>query len=180
MRKKMFLFLSLANLSMAAFAQGNAGLNPPHGQPNHRCDIAVGAPLNSAPAKATAPVTYSKPGQTFPGMLQNPGKAVTNNAPVVQPGTAATVQQTTAATPVNAKKTAAGMNPAHGQPNHRCDIPVGAPLNSKPAKAGNTVQTAAPVNTVPATNAAGQKLNPPHGQPGHDCTIEVGKPLKQG
>ena len=28
------------------------GLNPPHGKPGHRCDIAVGAPLNSAPAKA--------------------------------------------------------------------------------------------------------------------------------
>lgn len=24
-------------------------LNPPHGQPNHRCDIPVGAPLNSSP-----------------------------------------------------------------------------------------------------------------------------------
>jgi hypothetical protein len=24
-------------------------------------------------------------------------------------------------------------NPAHGQPSHRCDIPVGAPLNSPPA-----------------------------------------------
>lgn len=27
------------------------GMNPPHGQPNHRCDIAVGAPLNSPIAK---------------------------------------------------------------------------------------------------------------------------------
>ena len=26
------------------------------------------------------------------------------------------------------------MNPAHGQPNHRCDIPVGAPLNSPPSQ----------------------------------------------
>jgi hypothetical protein len=37
-----------------------------------------------------------------------------------------TVQPTTTAT-------APGMNPAHGQPGHRCDIPVGQPLNSKPA-----------------------------------------------
>jgi hypothetical protein len=29
--------------------------------------------------------------------------------------------------------TAPGMNPAHGQPGHRCDIPVGQPLNSQPA-----------------------------------------------
>lgn len=29
------------------------GMNPAHGQPGHRCDVAVGAPLNSAPAKTT-------------------------------------------------------------------------------------------------------------------------------
>jgi len=29
---------------------------------------------------------------------------------------------------------AIGVNPAHGQPNHRCDIAVGAPLNSKPTQ----------------------------------------------
>ena len=29
----------------------NAGLNPAHGQPGHRCDIAVGAPLNSKPTQ---------------------------------------------------------------------------------------------------------------------------------
>ena len=33
---------------------------------------------------------------------------------------------------------AAGMNPAHGQPGHRCDIAVGAPLNSAPAKPVST------------------------------------------
>jgi hypothetical protein len=27
--------------------------------------------------------------------------------------------------------TAEGMNPPHGQQNHRCDIAVGAPLDSK-------------------------------------------------
>src|SRR4051812_3950367 len=27
--------------------------------------------------------------------------------------------------------TASGMNPPHGLPGHNCDIPVGAPLNSK-------------------------------------------------
>jgi hypothetical protein len=37
------------------------------------------------------------------------------------------------------------MNPQHGQPGHRCDIAVGAPLNSKPAAATTT-----PV-PVPAT-----------------------------
>ena len=42
----------------------------------------------------------------------------------------------TPATPIVAGEsaTAPGMNPPHGQPNHRCDIPVGAPLNSPAVK----------------------------------------------
>jgi hypothetical protein len=55
----------------------------------------------------------------------------------------------------NTTKTAPGMNPPHGEPNHRCDIAVGAPLNSKPA--APTV-----VNTVtPATIAAPPLLSAP-------------------
>jgi len=78
------------------------GMNPPHGQPNHRCDIAVGVPLDSPPGT----------GKSTPPAVSQP------NVPA----------QTT--TP----STAPGMNPPHGQPNHRCDIAVGAPLNSPPAK----------------------------------------------
>jgi hypothetical protein len=83
----------------------NTKPNPAHGQPGHRCDISVGAPLNSkpnAPAAAVAPPTT---------VVNSQAKPVTNSPAV----------------PV-----AAGMNPAHGQPGHRCDISVGAPLNSKP------------------------------------------------
>jgi len=79
----------------------SAGMNPPHGQPGHRCDIAVGAPLNS-PKAATTTATV-------------PQQNIVTSTPV--------------ATPV---KTAPGMNPPHGEPGHRCDITVGAPLNSKP------------------------------------------------
>jgi hypothetical protein len=84
------------------------GMNPAHGQPGHRCDIPVGAPLNSKP------------------QTQN---TTTNPQQVV-----VTPQQTSQV------KTAPGMNPPHGQPNHRCDIAVGAPLNSKPAAPTQTVQ----------------------------------------
>jgi hypothetical protein len=35
------------------------GINPAHGQPNHRCDIAVGAPLNSVSNSASAKVKFS-------------------------------------------------------------------------------------------------------------------------
>jgi hypothetical protein len=88
-----------------------AGMNSPHGQPGHRCDIAVGAPLNSAPKTTTKTSTV-------------PNQNIT----------------VTPVTPTTQNKTAAGMNPAHGQPGHRCDIAVGAPLNSAPAKPGTTTQ----------------------------------------
>ncbi len=99
-------------------------------------------------------------------------------------------------TPPPTQKAAKGMNPAHGQPGHRCDISVGEPLNSPPGKAktpsiptqaikqsttvtpemlkSNTTATpttpAAPVVTAPG-------MNPPHGQEGHVCGTAVGAPL---
>jgi len=93
--------------------------------------------------------------------------------------------------------TAPGMNPAHGQPGHRCDIPVGQPLNSSPAAAqapntqnitvngNNTVQidpNAVSPGKVMVDNKGKQVktapgMNPPHGEPGHRCDIAVGQPL---
>jgi hypothetical protein len=151
------------------------GLNPAHGQPGHRCDIAVGAPLNSAPAQ---------------------GQSVQQTQTVqVNPNQKNMVTTTTVAAPV---KVAKGMNPSHGQPGHRCDIPVGAPLNSPvakpvaatstPTQSGSTSQTftvtppAGTQNAVPAllsTEApkVAEGMNPAHGQPGHRCDIAVGQPL---
>ncbi len=115
------------NIQPAHAAQTAAGTNPPPGQPGHRCDIAVGAPLNSAPTTTQAAVTPAQ-------------------QPVVQQvKTAPVVQQVATPTP---QKTAPGMNPPHGQPGHRCDIAVGAPLNSKPAAA-----PAAPVQVQPTISA---------------------------
>lgn len=87
------------------------GINPAHGQPGHRCDVAVGAamPKTAAPAKNT---TTTSPVIT----------PVAQNTPLIQPKTAI---PTTVAN---------GLNPAHGQPGHRCDIAVGKPLNSAPKK----------------------------------------------
>ncbi|QNJ97428.1 hypothetical protein [Constantimarinum furrinae] len=66
------------------------------------------------------------------------------------------------------------LNPAHGQPGHRCDLPVGAPLTGTPVI--NSQQT--PVLNSGSTPATGDlKVNPPHGQPGHRCDIKVGDPL---
>lgn len=92
-------------------------------------------------------------------------------------------QNTTTSTPVAVAK---GMNPAHGQPNHRCDIAVGAPLNSPvvPAKSNPVVpqqNTAVPTtNATPnptVTTPTPEGMNPPHGQEKHRCDIAVGAPL---
>ena len=101
--------LPVNNDSAAAFKAGVA-LNPQHGQPGHRCDIAVGAPLN-------APATS------------------------IQPTVSATTAPVTTTTNIDTKKvlpegnsSGTALNPKHGVPGHRCDIAVGAPLNSKPTQ----------------------------------------------
>ncbi|MFT3793633.1 hypothetical protein [Flavobacterium sp.] len=98
-----------------------AGMNPPHGQPGHRCDIAVGAPLNSPPGKAPAQPMTITPGQTT-----QTGTRITPAGTGAAPAILAPNANTAVAA------TAPGMNPPHGQPGHRCDIAVGAPLNSPP------------------------------------------------
>lgn len=70
------------------------------------------------------------------------------------------------------------LNPPHGQPGHRCDIAVGAPLDgSRPAQ--NSPLKVSPLQNQSSTPAAkpADGLNPPHGQPGHRCDIKVGDPL---
>jgi hypothetical protein len=84
------------------------GMNPPHGQPGHRCDIAVGAPLNSPKAKpGTATTQQVTPTATTTQSTSTPA--------ILNPNTPQTV-------------TAPGMNPPHGQEGHQCGIAVGAPL----------------------------------------------------
>lgn len=78
-------------------------LNPAHGQPGHDCAIAVGAPLNSKGTKAVSANATPKINVTQP---------------------AAT---TTSVVPVLNEK-GQRLNPAHGQPGHKCEVAVGAPL----------------------------------------------------
>lgn len=95
-----------------------AGMNPPHGEPGHRCDIAVGAPLDS-PAERNVPQQQGATAPSQGGFLGGGNAAPAN--------TQAAPQQA-----VPAQQTAPGMqgkpNPAHGQPGHRCDVSVGQPL----------------------------------------------------
>ena len=80
---------------------GKPALNPEHGQPYHRCEIAVGAPIDSAPSQQNAPQTQT------PSILR----------PTVAPAPQA---QSLGPKPA--------LNPAHGEPHHRCELAVGAPL----------------------------------------------------
>lgn len=124
-----------------------SGINPAHGQPNHRCDIAVGAPLNSAP-----------------------------NGAAPTPNTNVQTQQVVATKPSNTV-TASGMNPPHGEKNHRCDIAVGAPLNSKAATPVQTPNYVVNQATTAAKTTTAKGMNPPHGEKNHRCDIAVGAPL---
>jgi hypothetical protein len=120
-----------------------AGMNPAHGEPGHRCDIPVGSPLNSPAAKVNPTVQTV----TTPPTSQN--VTTISTPPVIQ------------TTPTTATKTAPGMNPAHGEPGHRCDIAVGAPLNSP--KGGTQPVTVNPTNAapvmLPATTPATKQNN---------------------
>lgn len=162
-------------------------LNPAHGQPGHRCEIAVGAPLTSAATTTAMPQVTTSP------TIQPQNPIISNTQP-----------QLTAP----ASKATTGLNPAHGQPGHDCKIAVGAPLNGKATSATTPVNlSTTPVNASASAPAPLQsnvtqsiqnspfsiakpgatgvnsnatvKLNPAHGQPGHDCKIAVGQPLKQ-
>lgn len=87
---------------------GKPALNPPHGEPHHRCDIEVGAPLNSpAPVQNPAPVAMPK-------------QAPVNNNFNTNPITPSASAQNNGVKPA--------LNPPHGEPHHRCDLEVGAPL----------------------------------------------------
>ena len=154
-------------------------LNPPHGQPGHRCDIAVGAPLpndGNVVAQAQSQAHPVSQGEAMPvvsgGMPQQ----------VVQ------VQQPQAQQSYVGPK-GEKLNPPHGQPGHRCDIPVGAPLNSKPAAQPAAAQPQVTQQQIVIDPQQAQqhtgttepgfsgKPNPPHGQPGHRCDIAVGATL---
>ena len=79
---------------------GAMAINPAHGQPGHSCAVPVGAPLNGSGTSTSKPM-----------------------------GSQDIKLNTTNSTPVNTSGSGTiTMNPAHGQPGHRCDIKVGAPL----------------------------------------------------
>ncbi len=79
------------------------------------------------------------------------------------------VETTENANESNTSDQEVALNPPHGEPGHRCEIPVGQPLPNESSSN----------NTAKANNEQ-VVLNPPHGQPGHRCEIPVGQPLPNG
>lgn len=140
--------------------------------------------------KSIIPAGTTQPGVTSVIPDSSQAMQVINQGNTAQP--AVTTSPSITTTP--AKTTAINVggssapNPAHGQPGHRCDISVGAPLNSAATVPSQpkvsqavTASPATPVPTaaVPVSTDPNAKLNPAHGQPGHDCSIAVGAPLKK-
>ena len=145
-------------------------------------------PLRDTQPPATNAVTAPIPTGQVSGQAM---PVVAGTVPAATAPVGAASPGSVAARPANAGP----LNPEHGKPGHRCDIPVGAPLSTPPQKTNaqtpavasqpaaaqpkftmtpagnNTNPAAAPV----APTAPG--MNPPHGQPGHRCDIAVGQPL---
>lgn len=159
------------NPQLPAVSSEGVMLNPPHGEPFHRCDIPVGAPLPNSQATTQTQLQPVASGEVLPQV--STGEVQVN-------------QQVSNRPQYNEKGEM--LNPPHGEPYHRCDIPVGAPLNSKPVANAEKQPVVAPqpvqqqVTVAPQTSvhtgvtAEGfsGKPNPPHGEPGHRCDIAVG------
>jgi hypothetical protein len=96
-------------------------LNPPHGEPFHRCEIPVGAPLNSAPTQQITNNPVQSPSPQTQNIANNPFAPTVENAARMNSSQARS--RTAPATGTKPR-----LNPPHGEPWHRCDIAVGSPL----------------------------------------------------
>jgi len=147
-RKDQLKKMSSSKGSVAASGK----INPPHGQPGHRCDIPVGAPLEDDGDSDT-------PVQFFPSSNAG-GSSGANKS--------------------TASSDSPELNPPHGEPGHRCEIPVGAPLNSEastPQQPTIQLNPSSGEESKTSTSSDSPKINPPHGEPGHRCDVKVGDPL---
>ena len=156
--------------------------------------VVLGTMISCSPAqKESKAVDVQEQNQVPNTMVKSDTSATVSSVPLTVPVAAKSNEPVV----VNTTATPPELNPAHGQPYHRCDIPVGSPLNTvasaKPAAQINrtgtspTLENAArlngrrtnnPIAPVGANaNTTPPKLNPPHGQPFHRCEIPVGSPL---
>ena len=173
---------------LAAIFLSACGGNPPQYE-QQASPSAVSFPSTSPYAQQQDTVVQNITSSPTVGQeVALPTTVVPNQVPVAQP----------------TAKNASALNPAHGEPGHRCDIPVGTPLSTppqQPQQAQNVqsqVKQVQPIQAAPvavpqpssqmfpaqpatgagAPNTAGKRINPPHGEPGHDCAVPVGQALK--
>lgn len=122
--------------------------------------MALATMMSCAPAQPETTRQNTNPQQLNQmqiNRLQQDAAVISNQGVMPMPAQAPARTQTTN----TANAAGVTINPPHGQPGHRCDIPVGSPL---------------PGAGAPMASAE-VRLNPPHGQPGHRCDIPVGNPL---
>ncbi len=108
-----------ANLPSSEEKSTQVTINPPHGEPGHRCDIPVGAALNSPAVNTPRQTISNSPTVTAPNIVNNSTAPTIENAKRLnssQSGSTASTQNS------------GRLNPPHGQPGHSCEIPVGSPL----------------------------------------------------
>lgn len=155
--------ISTGSLSKALPVQNNsdiktvAGLNPAHGQPGHRCDISVGAPLNSPATKPQAPAATMSQPVMIPQQTSAANGTAGANPPHGQPG----------------HKCDVGANANLSTGGTKTIAPTAPVLQGVPV-----MQQNAGSNSATLSSGSNAKLNPAHGQPGHDCKVAVGQPLK--
>ena len=164
--------LSLTSPALQSGENTANAVNPAHGQPGHRCDIAVGAPLNSAPAKPA--VTNSASTNMAPASPKTNTSASGLNPAHGQPGHRCdiAVGASLNSPPSSNTPTIATTNSATNT-NQKLNSSI---FPNYSFTNNDSTKTATPQFQYDSTGAA---LNPAHGQPGHDCSISVGKPLKK-
>ncbi|RYD79651.1 MAG: hypothetical protein EOP55_04235 [Sphingobacteriales bacterium] len=130
------------NTAPAETSTAGVKLNPKHGAPNHRCDIAVGAPLSSKAAQSGITTVNAKAINVSATSIVsakgvNPKHGEPNHRCDIPVGAPLNSKPVAAAktTPVQISETknsetkgSVKLNPKHGELDHRCDIAVGAPL----------------------------------------------------
>lgn len=107
-----------ANLPSSEEKSTQVTINPPHGEPGHRCDIPVGAALNSQPVNTPRQTINNSPSVATPNIANSQGAPTIENA-----------KRLNSSQPITSSAQNSGrLNPPHGQPGHSCEIPVGSPL----------------------------------------------------
>lgn len=110
--------LEVVDMSESGSSAETAGKNPPHGEPGHRCDIPVGAPLDSPAGGGGTAVPTTPAASSGAASASGSGPFLVNDE----------AKQRMGGTPSGSSAGSGQVNPPHGQPGHRCDIPVGQPL----------------------------------------------------